>query len=118
MFKYLHLLSLSLLLFGCKKKVEVIKEVPVEKKNSWIEIKEFTGTEKVMLSSGSSENAIYIQQPFFFSELTSTGTNGITSWGAGLPTDVDIRIPISSRFFATPYPVNGILLHLPEAISI
>ena len=107
--KYLRLLCLFLLLVACKKKVEVIKEVPVEKKNSWSEIKEFTGTQKVFLSSGSSANGIYLQQPFFFTELRSTGVNGITTWGASLSTDVDIRIPISSRFFATPYPTNGIV---------
>ena len=90
------------LIFSCKKSVE-IREVQIDKKYSWTEIKRFTGTEKIFLSSGSSSEAIYLQQPFFFTELRSQNINtGITIYGASLPTDIDIRIPINKDFLACP----------------
>jgi len=95
-------LSLSLF-FSCKKSIE-IREVQVEKKYSWTELKRFTGTEKIFLSSGSSSDAIYFQQPYFFTEIRNQNANtGITVYGASLPTDIDIRIPITSTFSAFPF---------------
>lgn len=100
----LTILTLSLtLFFSCKKTTE-IKEVPVDKKYSWTEIKRFTGTERIFLSSGSSSVAIYLQQPYFFTELRNQDLNtGINVWAASLPTDIDIRMPINSSFSAFPY---------------
>ncbi len=94
----------SLFLFlSCKKKIEII-EVPVDKKYSWTEIKRFTGTEKIFLSSGSSTDAIYLQQPYFFTEVRNQNINtGITVYGASLPTDIATRIPITGNFCAFPY---------------
>jgi len=111
MTKSLHLLLFALILSACKKKIEVIKEVPVEKKTSWLEVKTFTDTRKIILSSGSNANAIYLQHPFFFTEFRSTDSiNGMTSWGAALPTDVAIKLPIAPLFFATPLLVNSSVL--------
>ncbi len=88
------------LLLSCRKKIE-IREVEVEKKFSWTESKRFTGIEKVFLSSGSDGNTIYLQQPYFFTSLKNLNENlGITVYGAGLPTNVDTRIPISPTFSA------------------
>jgi hypothetical protein len=92
-----------LLFFSCKKSIE-IREVQVDKKYSWTEIKRFTGTEKIFLSSGSSTDAIYLQQPYFFTEVRNQNINTrITVYGASLPTDIDIRIPIASNFLAFPF---------------
>jgi hypothetical protein len=86
--------------FSCRKKVE-IREVEVEKKYSWTESKRFSGTEKIFLSSGSDGKTIYLQQPFFFTALTNQNElSGITVYGAGLPTNIDARIPISPSFSA------------------
>jgi len=100
----LTIITISLfLIFSCKKSVE-IREVQIDKKYSWTEIKRFTGTEKIFLSSGSSSDAIYLQQPYFFTELRSQNINtDITIYGASLPTDIDIRIPINKDFSAFPF---------------
>src|SRR5688572_32842818 len=92
-----------LMFFSCRKKVEV-KEVEVDRKYSWTELKRFTGTEKIFLSSGGSTDALYFQQPFFFTELRNQNENsGITIYGAGLPTDIYLRVPISANYTAYPY---------------
>ena len=95
---------ISILIFlSCKKSFE-IREVQVDKKYTWTEIKKFTGTEKIFLSSGSSSEAIYLQQPYFFTEVRSQNINtGIISYGASLPTDIDVRIPINRNFSAFPF---------------
>lgn len=101
--KWMVILIALFLVIACKKRIE-IREVPVDKKNSWLEIKRFTGTEKIFLSSGSSANAIYLQQPFYFTEIRDQNINtGISIYGAYLPTDIEIRIPITSNFCAFPY---------------
>ena len=99
-----------LLLFSCKKKIET-KEVEVEKKYSWTESKRFTGTQKFFLSSGSNGKAIFLQQPFFFTVLTNQNEySGITVYGAGLPTDITTRIPISATFSA--YAISDTVLQI------
>ena len=71
----LTIITISLfLIFSCKKSVE-IREIQIDKKYSWTEIKRFTGTEKIFLSSGSNADAIYLQQPYFFTELRSQNIN-------------------------------------------
>ena len=103
MIKYLIIALTLILAFSCKKKTEIV-EIPVDKKYSWTEIKRFTGTERIFLSSGSSSNAIYFQQPFYFTELKNQNFNtGITVYDAFLPSDINIRIPISSNFSAFPF---------------
>lgn len=100
------LLLTVLLLFACKKvEIREIKvEVPVEKKTSWTEIKRFEGTHRIFLSSGRSTDAIYLQQPFYFTELRNQDIySGITVYGASLPTDVNVKIPIGKNFYAMPY---------------
>lgn len=94
------ILLLSLLGFiACKKNVEIV-EVPTEKQTSWMEVPGFTGTNRILLSSGRSDEALYLQQPYFFTEYKNSK---ITQYAAGLPTDIGIRLPISSRFTATAY---------------
>jgi len=113
MSRSLHLLVLILFLIACKKKIEVIKEVPVEKKTSWTEVKTLTGINKIILSTGANANAIYLQQPFFFFVFRSTDSiNGLTSWGTALPTDVSIKMPIAPTFFAVPYYTIGTLVRV------
>lgn len=96
---------LLLLAFGaCRKKIEVIREVPVEKKNSWTEINRFSGTERIFLSSGTNGQALFFQQPFYFTALQNQDiNNGITVYGSSLPTDVYLKIPISANFSAMPF---------------
>lgn len=99
---FLAIFSL-LSLLACKKKIE-IREVPVDKKYSWTEIRRFTGTERIFLSSGGNSNAIYFQQPYYFTEIKDQNLDReITVYGAGLPRDIDIRMPISGNFSAYPY---------------
>jgi hypothetical protein len=102
-----YLLSLIILtvVASCKKRVE-IREVEVEKKTSWTPSTHFTGTQRIMLSSGRSADAIYLQQPFHFSEARSA--NDISIFAALLPTDISIRIPISADIFA--FPLNDTVL--------
>jgi hypothetical protein len=89
-------------LAACKK--IQIKEVPIEKQFSWKEIKRFTGTERIFLSSGRSSDAIYLQQPFYFTEIKNQDiATGITVYGAFLTTDINTRMPISADFAAIPY---------------
>lgn len=103
-----YILVFFILASACKKRVEII-EITTEKIKSWTEIKRFTGTEKIFLSSGSSANAIYLQQPFFFTKIRNQNiNNGITVFGAYLPTNVWIKIPIASNFFAYPYSDSAI----------
>lgn len=84
---------------ACKKSVEIV-EVPTEKQTSWMEVPGFSGIGRIFLGSGRSDAALYFQQPYFFTEYKNSK---ITQYGAGLPTDIDIRLPISSQFTATAY---------------
>lgn len=91
------------LIVACEKRTEIL-EIPTEKKYSWVEKKRFTGTEKIFLSSGSSNNSIYLQQPYYFTALSNqNATTGITVYAAVLPTDIEIRMPINGDFCAFPY---------------
>lgn len=92
---------ISVLTFSfCRKKIE-IREVEVEKKFSWTENKRFSGTEKIFLSSGNDGKTVFLQQPYFFTALTSQDEQfGATVYGAGLPTDVDVRMVVSPTFSA------------------
>lgn len=102
-----YLLSVIILsvVVSCKKRVE-IREVPVETKTSWTKSTRFNGTQQIMLSSGRSTDAIYVQHPFYFSEIKST--TDITVYASLLPFDISIRIPISPDMFA--YPSNDTVL--------
>lgn len=94
----LFLAGLSLIV-ACEKRTEIL-EIPVEKKYSWVEKKRFTGIEKIFLSSGRNANSIFLQQPYYFTALTNQNA---TVNAAGLPTDIDIKIPINSDFCAFPF---------------
>ena len=91
------------LIVACEKRTEIL-EIPTEKKYSWIEKKRFTGTEKIFLSSGRSASSIYLQQPYYFTALSNqNATTAITVFAAGLPTDIEIRMPINGDFCAFPF---------------
>lgn len=103
----LLVLATVFLLAACKKIEYRDVPVEVEKKTSWTEIKRFSGTERVFLSSARSANALYFQQPFHFTELRNADVNsGMTVYGASLPTDLRIRIPVSAAFYVAPYPYS------------
>jgi hypothetical protein len=91
-----------LVAMSCKKRVE-IREVPVEKITSWTESKRYTGSQRIMLSSGSDANTIYLQHPYFFSQISSLNLNDMIVSAALLPNDIAIKIPISPDFFANPF---------------
>lgn len=91
------------LIVACEKRTEIL-EIPTEKKYSWIEKKRFTGTEKIFLSSGRGTSSIYLQQPYSFTALSNQNTTtAITVFAAGLPTDIEIRMPINGDFCAFPF---------------
>src|SRR5215218_8063992 len=102
------LLSILLVLaiYSCKKHVE-IQTVEIEKKDSWIEEKKLTGTQKIILGTGSNANAVFLQQPFFFS-IVKSGNLSVNA--ASLPSDLTIKIPISPNYFAFPYADTSILI--------
>ena len=79
----------------------------IEKKYSWVELKQLKGTEKIILSTGSNANAIFLQQPFFFS-VVKKGNLSINA--AFLPSDITIKIPISPNYFAFPYADTSIFI--------
>jgi hypothetical protein len=91
-----------LVVISCKKRVE-IREVPVDKVNSWTESKRYTGSQRIILSSGSGANTIYLQHPYFFSQIRSLNWGDMTAFAALLPNDIGIKIPISPDFFANPF---------------
>ena len=111
MTKYLPLAIFAICVVGCKKKIE-IREVPVGIKNSWTEVSSFTGTEKVILSSATGANAVYFQVPFYFAEAKGIDPGSTTFYAATLPTNVDLRFPISPRFFAYPYNFNDTAIYI------
>jgi hypothetical protein len=105
-------LGLGLLLLGglsaCKKDKEL---VPTDKVYSWSEIKQVPGTQKIILGMSTDANSVYLQEASFFGAITPlpAGRNGLvfpTGYYSlalsGLPSDINIRIPLSPRFFATP----------------
>jgi hypothetical protein len=102
---YLPYLVILTAFASCKKRVE-IREVPVDKVTSWVQSPSYSGTQRIILSSGRSADAIYLQQPFYFSEVRSL--DEITIHASLLPTDISIRIPISPDIFA--YPLNDSVL--------
>jgi len=90
---------------SCKKN-EIVNP---EQQTVWSEVKYFYGNQRYFLSSGSNNRSIFLQQPFYFSQVRQPlSQEGITIYGANLPTDVNIRIPISKSFFALPFSDIGI----------
>lgn len=101
-------LSAGLALSSCKKETEIqIKEV--EKKNSWSDVSGLGGIERIILSTGTNGQSIYLQQPNFFTRLnTQNRQRGIDVSGGRLPTDIAVRLAIGPTFFA--YPATDSLL--------
>lgn len=100
------LLAFGLSLSGCKKEIEVlVKEtkVEVEKKYSWSEHLQLKGSERIVLSLGTGSNSLFMQQPTFFSSLIYRGKAvTYTTYSAGATNDLNVRVPITERFFAAP----------------
>jgi hypothetical protein len=98
--------ALGLMATACKKETETVI-VEVEKQVSWKEAKGLSGISRVVLSSGSDGNSLFLQSPFFFSDFNKqTGNN--RSYALGLPTDIRVRIAVAPTFLA--YPLNDTLL--------
>ena len=100
------LTGLALALTACKKEVETqiqVKEVEVEKKASWTEVPSLYGLARVIMSTGTDGNAIYLQQPNAFTRLVSQKPlSGLVTAAGPLPADVNVRLPIARSFFAYP----------------
>jgi hypothetical protein len=105
-------LGLGFLLLGglgaCKKEKEL---VPTDKVYSWSEVKQVPGAQKIILGMSTDANSIYLQEASFFGAITPhfAGSYGLgfpsgyySLAYSNLPSDIDIRIPMSPRFFATP----------------
>ena len=93
---------------SCKKETEVqLKEVV--KQASWLEVNGLSGFERIILSTGSNGQSIYLQQPNFFTRFTTRSRNsGMAVSGGRLPTDIGVRLAIGRDFFA--YPATDSLL--------
>jgi hypothetical protein len=106
------LVAFAFVFSGCKKEIETqiqIKEV--EKKASWTEVSGLSGFERIILSTGSNGQSIYLQQPNFFTRLsTQNRSQGITVSGGRLPTDLGVRLPIGRDFFAYPDTDSSLVL--------
>lgn len=97
-------LSAGLSLGSCKKETEIqIREKEVDKKYSWSENSRLQGSQRIILSLGTSPDGLFIQQPAYFSSLIYRGSSlDYTSYIVGLTSDLKIRMPINGRFFAAP----------------
>ncbi|SFQ58357.1 hypothetical protein [Hymenobacter arizonensis] len=93
---------------SCKKETEIqIKEV--EKKYSWTEVSGLIGFERIILSTGSNGQSIYLQQPYYFTRLNTLNRNqGMVVAGGILNGDLSVRLAIGREFFA--YPATDSLL--------
>ena len=100
------LLAFWLAFSGCKKEIEVlVKEtkVEVEKKYSWSEHSQPKGSERIVLSLGTGSSSLFMQQPMFFSSLIYRGKAvTYTSYSAGATNNLNVRVPITERFFPAP----------------
>ena len=93
---------------SCKKETEVQLK-GVVKQASWSEVNGLSGFERIILSTGSNGQSIYLQQPNFFTRLTTRSRNsGMAVSGGRLPTDIGVRLAIGRDFFA--YPATDSLL--------
>lgn len=93
---------------SCQKETDIqIKEV--DKHYSWSEVPAFYGLQRVILSTGSNDKALYLQQPNYFTRFSGRirGRNDFSAVGR-LPSDVYVRLPIGREFFA--YPATDSLL--------
>ena len=110
-------LTVILFFSSCKKEIETqiqIKEV--DKKYSWKENSRLQGLQRIILGLGTSPDGLFIQQPEFFSSLKYQGSGlNYTSYVVGLTSDLKIRMPINSRFFAAP--VNDSLVVIYSSLN-
>ncbi|RZJ94083.1 MAG: hypothetical protein EOO60_03805 [Hymenobacter sp.] len=126
----LLLVSVALALgTACKKEVEKIVVQEVDKKYSWVEVKQLYGAQRFIMGMAKDANSLYLQQPSWFGVLTpspSAPTHSLYGYGyygvsAGpvstlvLPSDVRTRIPLGSNFFAYPYRSDSVLIAFPTA---
>ena len=97
-------LAITLAFSSCKKETEIqIKEKEVEKKYSWSEVSSLYGLQRVILSTGSNGQSIYLQQPRAFTRYTDRRLlKGLVTTAGSFPADVEVRLPISREFFAYP----------------
>ena len=107
------LASLIVLVFGtagCKKEIETqIKEV--ERQASWTEVPSLYGLSRVIMSTGTDGEAIYLQQPNAFTRLLSQKPlKGLVMTSGPLPSDVNVRLPFGRDFFAYPYTDTSLII--------
>lgn len=100
----LSLAAPAFTLAGCKKEIETqiqIKEV--EKQSSWAEVPSLYGLARIIMSTGSDGQAIYLQQPNAFTRLSSLkGAKVLITTAGPFPADVSVQLPIGQDFFAYP----------------
>lgn len=95
------LFAAGLFCSGCKKETEIqIKEI--DKKYSWSEVIGFFGLGKVILSTGHSSRAIYLQQPNLFTRFASQNLLGDKVSCINPVSDVRVRMAIGAQIFAYP----------------
>lgn len=109
-FAYRAALAALFLTTACKKEVEKIVVQEVDKVYSWQQIKRLYGLENTILGMGKDDNSIYTQTPGLLGILTPPKNPPVKNRfgyylnaAAGLPTSVDIKVPISATFLAVPF---------------
>ena len=91
----------GLLLSSCKKETQTIVREEVAK-SSWTEVASLYGFERVILSTGSSGQSIYLQQPNLFTRFTSQDPLRGRNAAINPLSDVRVRLPIGAQIFAYP----------------
>ncbi|UYZ61540.1 hypothetical protein [Hymenobacter weizhouensis] len=103
---------------ACTKEVERI--VVQDKTYSWAEVKQLTGSQKIIVQMTQDAASLYLQQLGYLGRLTplpgAVGPEGPGYYGAvrqlfePLPYDLKNRIPMNAAFYLKPVPGNNLVL--------
>ncbi|MBW3127698.1 hypothetical protein [Hymenobacter profundi] len=97
---YILLILVGSVLAGCTKDNDPeIKEVA--KETAWQEVTALTRTRRFIQNMASDGQTIFLQQPNSFTPIT--GTNRVPAFYSTSITDIQIRIPIAPKFYATAF---------------
>ena len=116
--KVLPLAAGLMALMGCRKEVEKI--VVQDKTYSWAEVKQLSGSQKIIIQMTQDVASLYLQQAGYLGRLTPLpGALGPERPGyyqatqelfQPLPYDLKNRIPMNAAFYLKPLPGNNLVL--------
>ena len=121
--KLLFLIATLTLTTACKKEIETIT-VPVDKMYSWTEIKQITGSQKIIVQITKSASSLYLQMVAYLGTITpqssaSTKSRYYSAYTYAynpLPSDLRNRLPMNSNFYVNQSPIkDSVLLAYPTA---